>query len=106
MPTPWPKAEVEEHSIAVQERRADMRAADAPEAEMNALFNYTKQFTEELFSETEHRDAIGAFEGANYEVRNLEVKPQQMERVWSLLVLWVPGVFLTLGLIVWWRRRH
>jgi hypothetical protein len=69
LPTPWPKAEFEEHSIAVQERRTEMRAANAPEVEMNALFNYTKQFTEELFSETEHRDAIGAFEGANYEAK-------------------------------------
>jgi hypothetical protein len=69
LPTPWPKAEFEEHSIAVQERRAAMRAANAPEAEVSALFHYERQFQEELFSETEHRDAIGAFEGANYEAK-------------------------------------
>ena len=44
-----------------------MRAAHVPEAEMNALFRYTREFSEELFSKSEHRDAIGAFEGANYE---------------------------------------
>ena len=67
LPTPWPKAEFEEHSIAVQERRAHMRAANVPESEMNELFRFTKQFSEKLFSKAEYRDAIGAFEGANYE---------------------------------------
>ena len=67
LPTPWPKAEFERNSIAVQERRAAMRAANAPEAEVNALFHYSQQFTEELFQKAEHREAIGAFEGANYE---------------------------------------
>jgi len=67
LPTPWPKAEFEEHSIAVQKRRAEMRAANVSEDEMNALFRYTKEFTEKLFSKTQHKDAIGAFEGANYE---------------------------------------
>jgi len=67
IPTPWPKAAFEEHSIAVQERRTEMRAANVSEDEMNALFRYTKQYSEDLFSKAEHRDAIGAFEGANYE---------------------------------------
>jgi hypothetical protein len=69
LPTPWPKTEFEEHSIAVQERRAAMRAANVSEDEMNALFRYTREFTEDLFSRAEHRDAIGAFEGANYEAQ-------------------------------------
>src|SRR5210317_1038715 len=67
VPTPWPKAEFEEHSIAYQKRRAEMRAANVPEDEMNALFRYTKEFTEDLFSKTRYKDAVGAFEGANYE---------------------------------------
>ena len=67
LPTPWPKAEFEEHSLAVQERRAEMRAANVSEDEMNALFRYTKEFSEELFSKSEYSDSIGAFEGANYE---------------------------------------
>ena len=67
LPTPWPKAEFEEHSMAVQEKRAHMRAANVPEAEMNELFRFTKEYSEDLFSKAEYRDAIGAFEGANYE---------------------------------------
>ncbi len=69
LPTPWPKSAFEQHSIAVQERRAQMRAANAPEAEMNALFRYTKEFTEDLFKKSRYRNVIGAFEGANYEAR-------------------------------------
>ena len=67
VPTPWPKEEFEAHSIAVQERRAEMRAANVAEAEMNALFHYTKEFTDDLFSKSRYKDAVGAFEGANYE---------------------------------------
>ena len=67
LPTPWPKAEFEEHSMAVQERRAHMRSANVPEAEMNDLFRFTKEYSEDLFSKAKYKDAIGAFEGANYE---------------------------------------
>jgi len=67
LPTPWPKATFEEHSIAVQERRAKMRAENVPEAEMNELFRFTKDHVENLFSTSEYRNSVGAFEGANYE---------------------------------------
>ena len=67
VPTPWPKAEFEEHSLAVQERRAHMRARNVPESEMNELFRFTREYSEELFSKAEYRDAVGAFEGANYQ---------------------------------------
>ena len=46
-----------------------MRAEDAPEAEMNELFHFTKNFTENLFARSEYRDAVGAFEGANYQAQ-------------------------------------
>jgi len=67
LPTPWPKAEFEEHSIAVQERRTKMRAENVSEAEMNELFHFTKDYSENLFSTAEYRNSVGAFEGANYE---------------------------------------
>jgi formamidopyrimidine-DNA glycosylase len=67
LPTPWPKEAFEEHSIAVQKRRAEMRAANVSEKEMNALFRYTQEFSRELFSKSQYKDAVGAFEGANYE---------------------------------------
>lgn len=67
LPTPWPKAKYEEHSLAYQERRREMRAANVSEAEMNALFRYTKEFVEELFEKSGKRGIVGAFEGGNYQ---------------------------------------
>jgi hypothetical protein len=67
LPTPWPKKTYDEFSIEYQERRAKMRAEDAPEAEMNALFHEVLDFTQDLFRKSEHKDAIGAFQGANYD---------------------------------------
>ncbi len=71
LPTPWPKAEFEEHSLAVQAQRNQMRADNVPESEMNKLFRFTKEFSEELFAKNEYRESIGAFEGASYEAEGL-----------------------------------
>ena len=67
LPTPWPKAQYEEDSRAYQKRRAALRAANRPESEMNALFREDLARTNALFSQAPQRQAIGAFEGANYE---------------------------------------
>jgi hypothetical protein len=67
LPTSWPKAEFEKHSIAVQKRRSEMRAANVGEDEMNALFRYTKQYAEELFEKSGQEGIVGAFEGGNYQ---------------------------------------
>jgi len=69
LPTPWPKQTYEEHSIAAQKRRAQMRADNVPEAQMNELFRENKAFAEDLFAGNPYRDAIGAFEGANYQAK-------------------------------------
>jgi hypothetical protein len=67
LPTPWPKAEYEEYSRAYQKRRAALRAANRPEAEMSALFREDLQHSNALFAKARHQHDIGAFEGANYE---------------------------------------
>ena len=67
LPTPWPKSAYEAHSLAYQARRAKMRDEDAPEEEMNKLFTDNQNIVEGLFSTAPYRDAIGAFEGANYQ---------------------------------------
>ncbi len=69
LPTPWPKAEYEEHSRAYQKQRAALRAANRPESEMSALFREDLAFTGKLFSKAPTRHAVGAFEGANYEAK-------------------------------------
>ncbi len=67
LPTPWPKAEYEEASRAYQKQRAALRAANAPESEMNALFNEDLKRSNALFARQKYFGVVGAFEGANYE---------------------------------------
>ena len=67
LPTPWPKAEFEEHSLAVQERRARMRSDNVSEEKMNELFRFTKEYAESLFEESGQNSIVGAFEGGNYQ---------------------------------------
>lgn len=67
MPTPWPKEIYERHANAYQARRRALRAANAPETEMNALFRDNQTYVEALFDAAPFSDAIGAFEGALYQ---------------------------------------
>lgn len=67
IPTPWPKDEYEEYARAYQAERAEMRAANRPESEMNELFQRFQDYAEGLFADQPYADSIGAFEGANYE---------------------------------------
>ena len=69
LPTPWPKAEYEEHSLAYQARRAEMREENVPEVEMNRLFTDNQEIVEGMFSAAPYHDDIGAFEGAIYQAR-------------------------------------
>lgn len=66
LPTPWPKAEYEAYERDVQARRAKLRADKRPEAEMSALFREEQDHVDGLFAQARYRDAVGAFEGANY----------------------------------------
>jgi hypothetical protein len=67
LPTPWEKAAFEKASHATQARRRELRAANRPEAELNALFEEEKAFETRLLGTDAHGHAVGAFEGANYE---------------------------------------
>lgn len=67
LPTPWPKQDYEAYSRDYQKRRAALRAQNRPEAEMNALFREDLAHVNALFAKAQYRQAIGAFEGANYE---------------------------------------
>ena len=69
LPTPWPKEAYEAYSRDYQKRRAALRAANRPEAEMNALFQDDLVQTRAMFANQAHRNEIGAFEGANYEAK-------------------------------------
>jgi hypothetical protein len=69
LPTTWGKDEYEKYSRDVQARRARIRAANRPEAEMDALFREQLLREREMFAREPHRDRVGAFEGAMYEAR-------------------------------------
>jgi hypothetical protein len=69
VPTPWPKDEFERYSKEVQQKRRALRAANRPEAEMDALFRDEEKRETALLNEGQYAGKVGAFEGANYEAR-------------------------------------
>ncbi len=69
LPTPWPKQEFEERQRDFQARRREIRAANCPEREMNALFRDEQAYTSRLLGAAPHRADVGAFQGANYDAR-------------------------------------
>ena len=69
LPTPWPKEGFETYSRDVQKRRREIRAADRPEAEMDALFREELARETRILAASPSAGRVGAFEGANYEAR-------------------------------------
>ena len=69
LPTPWPKATYEEHARGIQQRRRQIRAENRPESEMSALFAEQQAWETTHFSAAEYSDAVGAFQGANYDAQ-------------------------------------
>ena len=69
IPTPWPKEPFEIYTKDVQQKRRAIRAANRPEAEMDALFRDEERHDTTLLNEGAHAGKVGAFEGANYEAR-------------------------------------
>ncbi len=75
LPTPWNKDEFEKHARAIQERRREIRARNAPEEEMDTLFRSQQDFEEKFLAAMKYGQAVGAFEGAGYEAKGL-YRPQ------------------------------
>jgi hypothetical protein len=71
LPTPWNKEEFEKHSHAVQAERAKLRAANAPESEMDKLFREQREWETKSLSSQQYAGKVGAFEGAAYEAHGL-----------------------------------
>jgi hypothetical protein len=69
LPTPWNKEAFEAHSRDVQAKRRAIRAANRPEAEMDALFRVQQAEETAMLKAEPHAHAVGAFEGAMYEAR-------------------------------------
>ena len=75
IPTPWPKAEFEAYSRSTQDRRRQIRAANRPESDMDALFTEELEHETALLDRGPYAGKVGAFEGANYEARG-SYRPQ------------------------------
>ncbi len=73
LPTPWDKAQFEKHTAGIQQRRREIRARNAPEAEMDQLFREQRDWDTKFLSK--YAGTVGAFEGAAYEARGL-YRPQ------------------------------
>jgi hypothetical protein len=71
LPTPWAKDEFEEASREIQGRRRELRAAGAPESELDKLFTEERERLTAMLAAEEHAGAVGAFEGAGYQARGL-----------------------------------
>ncbi|MCM2257641.1 MAG: IgA Peptidase M64 [Vicinamibacteria bacterium] len=69
LPTPWEKDAFEARSREIQTERRAIRAANRPEAEMDALFTRQRDEEEKRLGAEKHAHDVGAFEGANYEAR-------------------------------------
>jgi hypothetical protein len=69
LPTPWAKQTFEDHAAAVRARRLEIRTANRPEREMDALFLQQQREETDMLSAEPHAGAVGAFEGAMYEAR-------------------------------------
>ena len=58
-----------------------------------------------VFNWLVERNVLLNIHGSRYVARHFELKPQQLDRVWWLLVVGVPASFLAFGFFVAWRRR-
>jgi hypothetical protein len=71
LPTPWGKEEYEKASRASQQKRREMRAAGAPEEDLEALFREERELFTRMLGDEEYAGKVGAFEGAGYEAKGL-----------------------------------
>lgn len=69
IPTPWNKEEYEAHSREYAKRRAQIRAENRPESEMEALFRENREWEIRFFAAEKFAGKVGAFEGAMYEAK-------------------------------------
>jgi hypothetical protein len=71
LPTPWRKAEYDAKDLEYQERRAELAARKASDAEVEALMDQVKATTGPMLRADPWAGKVGAFEGAMYEARGL-----------------------------------
>ena len=91
IPTPWAKDEQEAYDAEYQKRRQAVRAANRPEAEMDALFREAMARSTAILAQSPYANNVGAFEGANYEAKGY-YRPQVDCIMFSRNVPWFCAV--------------
>jgi hypothetical protein len=71
LPTPWDKEEFEKRQREMQAERRRLRATNAPESEMDALFRREQEWSTKFLASQKYAGRVGAFEGAAYEAKGL-----------------------------------
>jgi hypothetical protein len=66
VPTPWDKEKHDNYSFEIQKERKALRAKNAPESEMEALFEKERKSLTTLLDNMEYSGKVGAFEGGGY----------------------------------------
>jgi hypothetical protein len=76
IPTPWKKEEFEKASHEFQAKRREIRAANGPEEQMDALFEQELAVETKLLGQDRWSGRVGAFEGSLYEAKGY-YRPQE-----------------------------
>ena len=76
VPTPWNKETFETRSREIQAKRRAIRAANRPEAEMDALFRAEREEETKLLGTDRYSGKVGGFEGADYQAKGY-FRPQE-----------------------------
>ena len=66
LPTPWDKERHDNYSFEIQKERKALRAKNAPESEMEALFEKERKTLTSMLDNMEYSGKVGAFEGGGY----------------------------------------
>lgn len=75
IPTPWGKRDFDTFGYQIQKERDSIRANHLPETVMEDLFVGQMNQENKFFSGEQHKDVVGAFEGANYTPKGM-YRPQ------------------------------
>jgi hypothetical protein len=71
VPTPWNQAAYDTYILASEKKRHELRERNAPEAEMEALFQEVREKTTPMLHSEKYFGKVGAFQGAAYEAKGL-----------------------------------
>ncbi|HKI06634.1 MAG TPA: M64 family metallopeptidase [Thermoanaerobaculia bacterium] len=71
IPTPWNQDTYDKTVLAFEKRRRELREKNAPEEQMEALFEEVRQKTTPMLRAEKHFGKVGAFQGASYEAKGL-----------------------------------